>query len=138
VALDRIIGVSASSSIPGALYAMSGVGRIFWLNARSLAACVTVPIAEELAFRGYLMRRLVAADFEIVDPRHITWFSLALSSIVFGVLHGSSWLAGVAAGLIYGWLYARKGRIGDAVVAHATTNFFLTLCVLVLHQWQFW
>jgi CAAX prenyl protease-like protein len=117
---------------------MSEPGRVFWLTARVLAASVTVPIAEELAFRGYLMRRLVAADFDRVDPRHFTWFSLAVSSLVFGAMHGSSWLAGSAAGLVYGWLYTRSGRIGDPVIAHATTNILLAASVLVLRQWQFW
>ena len=138
VALDRLVGVSSSSPIPSALKAMSGSGRILWLSARVLAASVTVPIAEELAFRGYLMRRLVAADFENVNPRRFTWFSLALSSAVFGAVHGSSWMAGTAAGLVYGGVYARSGRIGDALAAHATTNILLAICVLVLHQWQFW
>ena len=139
VGLERILGTaSPSSPIPAALDHMSTSGRIFWLTARVLAASITVPIAEELAFRGYLMRRLVAADFEHVDPRRFTWFSLAVSSIVFGAMHGSSWLAGSAAGLIYGWLYTRNGRIGDPVVAHATTNILLAACVLAFRQWQFW
>ena len=137
--LDRVFGpASSSSQIPTALDAMSAPGRIFWLSARVIAASITVPVAEELAFRGYLMRRLVAADFESVDPRRFTWFSLAVSSIVFGVMHGSSWLAGSAAGLIYGWLYTRSGRIGDPVIAHATTNLLLAVCVLAFRQWQFW
>ena len=137
--LDRVFGTASSSSaIPSALNAMSTPGRIFWLTARVLAASITVPIAEELAFRGYLMRRLVSADFERVDPRRYTWFSLAVSSIVFGAMHGSSWLAGSAAGLVYGWLYTRNGRIGDPVVAHATTNMLLAVCVLTLRQWQLW
>ena len=127
--VDGRCGAWLSSCI-SALDAMSAPGRIFWLTARVLAASVTVPIAEELAFRGYLMRRLVAADFESVDPRRYTWFSLAASSIVFGAMHGSSWFAGSAAGLVYGGLYARSGRIGDPVVAHATTNILLAVCVL--------
>jgi exosortase E/protease (VPEID-CTERM system) len=139
VGLERALGpASSSSAIPVALEAMSEPGRIFWLTARVLAASVTVPIAEELAFRGYLMRRLVSADFERVDPRRFTWFSLALSSVVFGAMHGSSWLAGSISGLVYGWLYGRSGRIGDAVAAHATTNALLAVCVLALRQWQFW
>ena len=138
VGLERVVGSASSRTIPAALDAMSEPGRIFWLTARVFAASITVPIAEELAFRGYLMRRLVAADFEKVDPRRFTWFSLALSSIVFGAMHGSSWLAGSASGLVYGWLYARSGRIGDPVVAHATTNILLAVCVLAFRQWQFW
>jgi exosortase E/protease (VPEID-CTERM system) len=139
VGLDQVFGTAASSSpIPAALDAMSPPGRIFWLAARVLAASITVPVAEELAFRGYLMRRLVAADFDRVDPRQFTWFALALSSIIFGALHGSSWLAACASGLVYGSVYARSGRIGDPVAAHAITNILLAVCVLAFHQWQLW
>lgn len=137
--LDRVFGTASSSSpIPAALDAMRAPVRVFWLTARVVAASITVPIAEELAFRGYLMRRLVAADFESVDPRRFTWFSLAVSSIVFGAMHGSSWIAGSLAGLVYGWLYTRSGRIGDPVIAHATSNVLLAVCVLAFRQWQFW
>ncbi len=139
VGLERVLGgASPANPIPVALGNMSASGRVFWLTARVLAASITVPIAEELAFRGYLMRRLVAVDFDKVDPRHYTWFSLALSSIIFGAMHGSSWLAGCAAGLAYGWLYARNGRIGDPIAAHAITNILLAACVLAFHQWQLW
>ena len=139
VGLERILGAASSySPIPAALDAMSAPGRILWLTARVLAASITVPIAEELAFRGYLMRRLAATDFVHMDPRQVTWIPLAVSSIVFGAMHGSSWLAGSAAGLIYGWLYTRSGRIGDPVAAHATTNILLAAYVLLLGQWQLW
>ena len=139
VGLDRVFGTASSASaIPSALDAMSAPGRIFWLTARVLAASITVPIAEELAFRGYLLRRLVSSDFERVDPHQYTWFGFVVSSIVFGAMHGNSWLAGSAAGLVYGWLYTRSSRIGDPVVAHATTNILLAVCVLILRQWQFW
>jgi len=138
-ALDRVLGAASSSNaMPAALNAMSAPGRIFWLTSRVSAACITVPIAEELAFRGYLMRRLVSADFEQVDPRRYTWLALVASSVIFGAMHGSSWLAGTAAGLVYGGLYVRSGRIGDAVIAHATTNILLAVCVLGFHQWHFW
>ena len=39
---------------------------VIWLIFRIVGSVVTVPLAEELAFRGYLMRRLIATDFEAV------------------------------------------------------------------------
>jgi len=138
VGLERVLGTASSSPIPAALDAMSAPARAFWLTARVMAAAITVPVAEELAFRGYLMRRLGAADFEKADPRRSPWLSLVVSSLVFGAMHGSSWLAGCGAGFAYGWLYARRGRIGDPIVAHATTNILLAVCVLAFRQWQFW
>ena len=52
-----------------------------WLAARVIGSVVTVPIAEELAFRGYLTRRLIAADFTAVSPGRFTWLSFVVSSL---------------------------------------------------------
>jgi CAAX prenyl protease-like protein len=99
---------------------------------------LVVPIAEELAYRGYLLRRMVAADFEAVNFRAVGAWPLLLSSVAFGLAHGSMWLAGIAAGVVYGVVLIRTGRIGEAIVAHATTNGLLAAYVLLLNQWQLW
>jgi CAAX prenyl protease-like protein len=101
-----------------------------------VGSVVTVPIAEELAFRGYLLRRLISADFDELAPR-FTWLSFLLSSFLFGVLHGR-WLAGTAAGMLYAWAMYRRGRLADAVIAHATTNALIAADVLILGNWNYW
>jgi exosortase E/protease (VPEID-CTERM system) len=112
------------------------IAQSLWLACRLLAPIVTVPIAEELAFRGYLLRRIISRDFEALSPTAFTALSLALSSLAFGALHGNRWIAGSLAGLLYAAVYIRRGRIGDAVVAHATTNGLLAASVLVTGQWN--
>jgi exosortase E/protease (VPEID-CTERM system) len=107
-----------------------------WLALRLLSAIVTVPIAEELAFRGYLIRRIISADFEQLSPRTFTAASLIISSFAFGLLHGQRWIAGTIAGLLYAALLIRRGRIGDAVIAHATTTGLLAASVIVTGQWN--
>jgi CAAX prenyl protease-like protein len=103
-----------------------------------LAATVTVPIAEELAYRGYLLRRLSNADFQAVRFENVRWPALALCAAAFGVSHGNMWLAGVVAGLAYGALIIKTGRFGEAVIAHATTNALLAGYVMLYGQWQLW
>jgi len=117
---------------------LSSPERISWLVFRTAAAVITVPIAEELAFRGFLIRRLSSADFESLNPRHYTYIAVLVSSIAFGLLHGDRWLAGTVAGLIYAAAFLRRGRIGDAVVAHAITNALLAAWVLVGGNWDLW
>jgi CAAX prenyl protease-like protein len=117
---------------------MSPVARVSWIAMRALAAIITVPIAEELGYRGYLMRRIRSADFEAVRFAQVGWKGLAVSAIVFGVAHGSMWLPGIAAGLVYGLLPMRTGRFGEAVAAHATTNILIAAWVLAAQQWQLW
>ena len=97
-----------------------------------------MPIVEELAFRGFLIRRLMANDFESLDPRQFTWFAVLVSSLVFGLLHGDRWIAGSIAGLIYAGVMLRRGSIGDAVAAHATTNALIAFAVLVGGKWNLW
>src|SRR5262249_13169281 len=72
-----------------------------WLIFRVAGSAVTVPLAEELAFRGYLLRRLQAADFEAVPPDRFSWLSFTVSSALFGALHPGRWLAGTLAGMLY-------------------------------------
>jgi membrane protease YdiL (CAAX protease family) len=42
------------------------------------------------------------------------------------------------AGLIYAVAFLKRGRIGDAAVAHATTNAWLALWVLGSGNWSLW
>jgi exosortase E/protease (VPEID-CTERM system) len=108
-----------------------------WLALRLFGAVLVVPFAEELAFRGYLLRRLVARDFQAPAAGRFTPFSFLISSLLFGMLH-PSWLAGTLAGMLYALAVYRRGRLGDAVMAHATTNALLAAYVLATGQWHWW
>lgn len=110
---------------------------VVWLVFRAVGSVVTVPLTEELAFRGYLTRRLQAANFTEVPPGRLTLFALIASSLLFGALHGR-WLAGTLAGAAYAGVYHRRGRLSDAVLAHATTNALLTVHVLATGDWPLW
>ena len=97
-----------------------------------------MPVAEELAFRGFLIRRLLSPYFESLSPREYSVAAVLISSLLFGLLHGERWLAGTFAGLFYAVAFLRRGRIGDAVVAHATTNSLLAAWVLANGKWHLW
>jgi exosortase E/protease (VPEID-CTERM system) len=126
------------TTMPAPLSQLPAPLRGTWIACRAAAAIITVPIAEELAYRGYLLRRLAKAEFESMALRDVRWPALILSSIVFGITHGSFWLPGIAAGLVYGALAIKSDRIGESVVAHATTNGLLAAYVLIFNQWQLW
>jgi exosortase E/protease (VPEID-CTERM system) len=130
--------LTVPSAMPPELAAMSPALRTVWIAARVAATVITVPIAEELAYRGYLLRRLEAADFESVRFAAVGRRALLLSALVFGLGHGAMWLPGVAAGCIYGLTVTRTGRLGEAVAAHATTNALLAAVILLGNQWQLW
>jgi exosortase E/protease (VPEID-CTERM system) len=126
------------TSMPGALAAFPPTFRGMWIAVRLVTSVLLVPIAEELAYRGYLMRRLINADFESVPYQSVRWVALTLTAIVFGLAHGTMWFPGIIAGLSYGLLVMRRGTIGEAVAAHATTNLLVAAAVLAAGQWQLW
>jgi len=107
-----------------------------WLAVRLVGYVVTVPIAEELAFRGFLTRRLVSEQVETVRPGTLTWVSFLASSLLFGVYHGATWLPATIAGAGFALALAHRGRIGDAIVAHATTNGLIALSVIATRAWS--
>jgi CAAX prenyl protease-like protein len=126
------------SSLGVALAGLSPAGRLTWIAFRVVAAVITVPIAEELAFRGFLARRMVAAEFERVPFSGLTAMAIGVSSVAFGLMHGASWVVGILAGLAYAGVAKWRGRLGDAVVAHATTNLLLAVWVLARGDWAQW
>ena len=129
--------IEAMRAIPESRESMPRLWAIGWLAARVIGSIVVIPLAEELAFRGYLTRRLIAADFQAIREGSFTWSSFLLSSILFGVLHQRR-LAGTAAGMLFAVAYYRRGKLIDAVLAHSITNFLITLTVLSSGEYYNW
>jgi CAAX prenyl protease-like protein len=100
--------------------------RNAWVVMRVVGSVLTVPICEELAFRGFLMRRVAARQFVALRYQDVSWLAIGVSSALFAVLHGS-WLAGAIAGLLYAGLMRWRGKLAEVTVAHMVTN----LCVAI-------
>ena len=109
-----------------------------WMLLRVVGYTITVPLVEELAFRGYLTRRLMREDFERLPIGLFSWSSFAISSLLFGALHGGFWLAGTIAGMTFALALYQRRAIGDAVVAHATTNGLIAVYVFATGRWSVW
>jgi len=124
--------------MPAKLAATPTALRGFWILSRITGSILIVPIAEELAYRGFLMRRLIKADFESVPFTSVRWPALVLTAIVFGAAHGALWIPGIIAGLAFGLVLIRRGRFGEAVAAHAVANALVSVSVLGWNQWQLW
>jgi exosortase E/protease (VPEID-CTERM system) len=138
IGLETLLGAdTANSSVVASLAALAGPLRLGWLVFRVVGTVITVPLAEEIAFRGYLTRRLQASRFEEVPLGRFTWFSFLASSVLFGALHGR-WLAGTLAGMLFALVLYRRGRVGDAVLAHSTANALLAGYVLATGSWELW
>ena len=108
-----------------------------WIALRVIGSVAIVPVVEELAFRGYLIRRLSSSDFQSIPLDRFAWVPLLVSSAAFGLLHGR-WLAGMLVGLLYGLALYRRGKLGDAILAHAVTNGLIAATVLWTGDWTMW
>jgi len=134
----------AASRLGADLAALSPMARWTWIAFRVAAAVVTVPIAEELAFRGYLARRLISREFDQVSFTRLTAFSIVLSSVLFGIVHIKNLVdwqhlaLGTLAGLVFAAALRWRGRMGDAVIAHAVSNLLLAAWVLGCNDWAQW
>jgi exosortase E/protease (VPEID-CTERM system) len=112
--------------------------RVSWIAARALAAVVTVPIVEELAFRGYVARRVISADVEAVPFARLSLVAILVSSFAFGALHGRMWIAGTLAGVVFALVAKVRNRLGEAVAAHATANLLIAAWVLARGDYRMW
>ncbi|HML30117.1 MAG TPA: exosortase E/protease, VPEID-CTERM system [Hyphomicrobium sp.] len=128
-------GAGSHTPLEQSLSELAPITLILWLAFRALGTIVMVPIAEELAFRGYLYRVMLSARFETVDFRTFGFIALVVSSSLFGLMH-DRWLAAALAGLLYGLLMIRSGRIADAVAAHMTTNAVIFAWAVFVGQWS--
>ncbi len=114
-------------------------GQIDWLLVafRIASAALVVPIMEELFWRSFLQRWVQQSDFMTLDPARIGLKALLIASALFAVEH-LQWLAGLVAGLAYGWLYIRTRNLWAPIVAHAVTNGGLGAYVVATGRWSFW
>jgi CAAX prenyl protease-like protein len=113
------------------------LGYSGWITLRCLGGIVVVPICEELAFRGYLARRLTQAEFWNVPFTKLSLLGIAGSAIAFGAVH-ERWALGTLAGFVYAWLVRRSGRLADGIAAHALTNAVIAVWVLTTGNWSHW
>ena len=104
---------------------------------RLLGSTLVVPPLEEVFYRSFLYRYLVKPDFLLVPLGAFVPMPFVVTSVVFGFAH-REWLAGILCGVAYAGLVCWKKRLGDAMAAHAVTNFLLGLWIILRGEWQFW
>ena len=109
----------------------------FIIGVRILGSSIVVPPLEEVFYRSFLYRYIIKPDFQSVPLGAFHWQAFLLTAIIFGFSH-HEWLAGILCGFAYQGLVCWKKRLGDAMTAHAITNFLLGLWVVGKGAWNFW
>ena len=105
----------------------------WWLLTYILVHLGLVALPEEWFFRGYLQPRL---DARFGTPRRL-WgaqvgWGFVLAALAFALLHpilipGAHRLLVFFPALLFGWLRARSGNVGAAVLVHAGSNVLLAI-----------
>jgi exosortase E/protease (VPEID-CTERM system) len=106
-----------------------------WIAMRAIGTTLLVPVAEELAFRGYLHRVLISRRFETVEPGQFAPLAFVLSSLLFGLMH-ERWLAATLSGAAFALIMYRSNRLSDPIAAHMTANGVIALWVITMGEWS--
>jgi exosortase E/protease (VPEID-CTERM system) len=130
-------GGAEGSVLAADLALLTGTGRWAWIAVRVAGSCLVIPLVEELAFRGFLLPWLASPRSEDEPARQWTWLAVIVSSAAFGALH-ERWILGTVAGLAFAAARLHRGRLGDAVLAHALSNAGIAAAVLLGGRWDLW
>lgn len=109
----------------------------FFIMVHLLGSTFVVPPLEEIFYRSFLYRYFVKIDFLAMPFSRFHPLSFVVTSVLFGFEH-YQWLSGILCGIAFQALVIRKNRIGDAITAHAITNFLLGVWVFWKGAWNFW
>ncbi len=109
----------------------------FFIAARIAGSTLVVPPMEELFYRSFVYRFLASKDLLSTPLGRFLPMPFFVTSVLFGFAH-NEWLAGILCGFAYQGLVIWKNRLGDAVTAHAITNFLLGLWIVWRGAWHFW
>src|SRR5271170_6547779 len=109
----------------------------FFIAAHILGMTFIIPPLEEVFYRSFLCRFIANQNFLSVPLNKFLPLPFFATAIVFGFSH-NEWLAGILCGAAFQWLVIRKNRLGDAMTAHAITNFLLGVWIVWRGEWHFW
>ncbi|MCR9156336.1 MAG: exosortase E/protease, VPEID-CTERM system [Rhodobacteraceae bacterium] len=122
--------VTAQPSAPFASLTEFGTFALAaWVVLRVLGTALFVPIVEELFFRGYL--------FSLIDNGSPVRRALAIAvtTVGFAALHSRP-IAAALAGIIFALIMLRRGRVFDAIIAHAVANALIAAAAVATGQWS--
>jgi len=113
--------------------------RVAFIGVRVVGAVLLVPVMEELFWRDFLWRQILAPnDFKLAEVGERARAPFLIVSLVFAFVHGNWWLTSIVWALMVGALLIYTKSMGACIVAHAVTNLLLAAYVLKYRDWAFW
>ena len=98
---------------------------------------VVTPVVQELAFRGWLQRRLQDRDFELVRQGSLTPLAVLLPALLFGLLNGNL-LGGFFLSVLASGATSLRGRLSDAVFLHVGVRTALVIVAIGSGHHELW
>ncbi len=131
------LGKAVGGWNPHAQFGQGSALAWLFIVGRILGSTFVVPPLEEVFYRSFLYRYIIKPDFLAVSLGTFHTVAFVVTAVIFGFSH-YEWLAGILCAFAYQGLVLRKKRLGDAITAHAITNFLLGLWVVGRDAWNFW
>lgn len=122
---------------PARDYGAGSALAFFFIGVRILGSTLVVPPLEEVFYRSFLYRFVQQSDFLKIPLGRLSAKAFIITGVVFGIGH-YEWLPGILCAFAYQGLVCKKDRLGDAMTAHAITNFILGLWVVLRGAYVFW
>lgn len=96
-----------------------------------VAVDILAPLAEEIVFRGAILRTLL----DMMSKKN-HWVAIMISAAIFGVVHGNmaQFVNALLMGLILGWMYYRTKSLVPGILLHWVNNTVAFILANILPQ----
>lgn len=96
-----------------------------------VAVGILAPLAEEIVFRGAILRTLL----DMMSKKN-HWVAIMISAAIFGVVHGNmaQFVNALLMGLILGWMYYRTKSLVPGILLHWVNNTVAFILANILPQ----
>lgn len=125
---------------PELLFGSDSAATVAAYALRFARAVLIVPLAEELFWRGYLMRWCIDRDFPARVPLgRVSWFSYIVVTLGFILVHRScDWAGAACYGSLAYVLVWRTRSLLPVILMHATANLVMGVAAIRLDLPQLW
>jgi uncharacterized protein len=105
---------------------------------RWAGAVLVVPFMEELFWRDYLWRTILAPNnFRLATIGEWHWQPALITLVLFVSVH-PQWITALIWGILITALLVWKKSLGACIAMHAVTNFLLGVYTLYTGKWYYW
>ena len=96
-----------------------------------VAVGILAPLAEEVVFRGAILRTLLG-----IMSKKNHWVAIIISAAIFGVVHANlaQFINALLMGLLLGWMYYRTGSLVPGILLHWVNNTMAYVLTNIMPQ----